>query len=317
MEEEIEIETEEKGTNSPPKKIKHFIIPGGGITGLVAYGALRETNISGFWNINDIESIYATSAGAIIAVMIALKYEWKIIDDYLIKRPWHTICKFNMYAIIESFHKRGIFDKKVIVEIFSPLFNGLDIPLDITLLDFFKLNNIELHVYTSELNSFEKVDVSYKTHPDWTVIDAVYASACLPIFFSPFEKEGKYYVDGGFFLNYPLKPCLQNGANEDEILSVCKRDVKQLQDNLTEESTLFDYILIILNKTLQNIIMLSENETHIENEIVVKCPLVSIYDLYVMVSSAETRTKWIDEGVSFAKTFLQSGLIQHGRNELG
>jgi predicted acylesterase/phospholipase RssA len=285
------------------KKIKHLVIPGGGITGLVAYGALRETHERGIWNINDIESIYGTSAGAIVSVIIALKYDWKTIDDYLIKRPWQNICNFNMYAIIESFQKRGIFDIEIIKGMFSPLFLAKDMEMDITMEEFYLLTNIDIHLYSSNLNAFELVDISHKTHPRWKLIEAIYASACLPVFFSPFQMNNMYYADGGLFLNYPLSPCLKNGTDPDEILAVCKRDIKALQDNITEESTLFDYMLIIINKTLQNIIMLSENKIRIPNEIIINCPLVSIYDLYRMVNIMDERIKWIEEGATAGKKF--------------
>ena len=294
-----------KGEPAVPPTIKHLILPGGGITGLVAYGAMRETHNQGLWNIDNIKTIHATSAGSIIAVILSLKYEWKTVDDYLIRRPWHQICDFNMYALIGAITKRGIFDMTIIREIFSPLFKGLDISLDITLAEFYELTKIEIFMYTSELNDFELVEISHKTHPGWTVIEAVYASACLPVFLSPLQKDGKYYADGGFFLNYPLKPCLDKGAAPDEILSVCKRDIKAMQANLTEDASLFDYMLIVLNKVLQNVLTLGDNETHIENEIVIKCPLVSIYDLYVMVSSSEQRLKWIEEGAGYAREYIK------------
>jgi len=287
------------------KTKKYLVVPGGGITGLVAYGALKETHENEIWNIENIERMYGTSAGAIVCLILALKYDWKTLDEYLIKRPWQNICNFNMYAIIESFQKRGIFDIEIIKGIFSPLFLAKDIELNITMEDFYKLTNIEFHVYSSELNNFELVDISYKTHPSWTVIEAVYASACLPIFFSPFEKDGKYYADGGFFLNYPLSPCLKSGVDPEEILAVCKYNVKAIQDNLSSESTLFDYVLILLNKTLQNIIMSSENELRIKNEIVVKCPLVSLYDLYKMATCMEDREKWIEQGINSGKEYVK------------
>lgn len=295
-------ENEEEITISSPI-IKHLIIPGGGTTGLVAYGALKETHESGVWNINNIESIYGTSAGAIVAVILALKYDWKMMDDYLIKRPWQNVCSFNMYAIIESFQKRGIFDIEIIRAIFSPLFLAKDIEKNVTLEEFYEITKIELHIYTSELNKFELVDISYKTHPDWELIDTIYASCCLPVFFAPFEKDGKYYTDGGIFLNYPLSPCLKLGVDPREILAVCKYNIHALQDNVTKDSTLFDYILILLNKTLQNIIMLSENVMHTENEIIINCPMVSLYDLYKMASSTEKRSNLIEEGIRSGKEF--------------
>ena len=314
MEEEIlekkEIEEQGKGGGEEEKKdtpiIKHLVIPGGGTTGMVAYGALKETHESGVWNIENIESIYGTSAGAIVGVILALKYDWKTLDEYLIKRPWQNICNFNMYAIIDSFQKRGIFDIDIIKGVFSPLFLAKDIEIDVTLEEFYKITNIELHLYSSDLNKFKLVDISHKTHPSWKLIDAIYASACLPVFFAPFEKDGDYYADGGIFLNYPLSPCIKCGNKPEEILAIWKHNVEVSQDKVTSDSTLFDYVLILLNKTLQNIIMSSENIMHTQNEIEIKCPFVSLYDLYKMSSSAEERARLIDEGVESGKKYASS-----------
>lgn len=289
--------------------IKHLIIPGGGTTGMVAYGALKETNKSGIWNIENIESIYGTSAGAIVGVILALKYDWKTLDDYLIKRPWQNICSFNMYAIIESFQKRGIFDIEIMKGIFSPLFLAKDIEIDITLEEFYKITKIELHLFSSDLNKFKLVDISHKTHPSWKLIEAIYASACLPVFFAPFEKDGDYYADGGLFLNYPLSPCLKAGHKGEEILAIWKHNVEVSQDKVTSDSTLFDYVLILLNKTLQNIIMSEENVMHTENEIEIKCPFVSLYDLYKMSSSVDERARLIEEGMQSGRSYIEKGGI--------
>jgi len=96
--------------DDPKIKIKHLVLAGGGVCGFSTYGALRESHKSGFWDINNIESIYSTSVGAIFATILSLKYEWSVIDDYLIKRPWQHLFKFNMYSIINSFQNMGIFD---------------------------------------------------------------------------------------------------------------------------------------------------------------------------------------------------------------
>jgi predicted acylesterase/phospholipase RssA len=88
--------------------IKHLVITGGGIAGITAYSILRESHNSGIWNIENIESIYGTSAGAIIGVFIALKYEWAEIDNYIIKRPWENVFKFDVGAVLRSFDSKGI-----------------------------------------------------------------------------------------------------------------------------------------------------------------------------------------------------------------
>ena len=50
--------------------IKHIVIAGGGATGLTYYGILKETNNQGLWKNEDIKSIYGTSVGALLAVIL-------------------------------------------------------------------------------------------------------------------------------------------------------------------------------------------------------------------------------------------------------
>ena len=290
-------------------KIKCLVIPGGGVSGLVAYGALKECHIRGIWSMDEIENIYGTSAGALLAVMLALKYEWSIIDDYLIKRPWHQICDFNMYAILGSFEKRGIYDIRLIEGVLSPLFGGMDMPISITMTEFYEKTRIELHLFATHFEHFESVDISYKTHPDWTVVEAVYASAGLPICFAPLEKDGEHYIDGGIFLNYPLGPSLmREDLKPNEILGIRKKNIQNTNDRITTETSLFDYLLILLNLTFRWI--LSKTDPHtIQNEITITTHFVSIYDLYKMSTDESARADWIQQGHNFGKDFCDSMMI--------
>ena len=75
--------------NDPP--IKHIVISSGGPAGHMMYSILRTLNLTGFWNIKNIKTIYGSSIGSFVAIIIALQYEWEVMDDYLIKRPWEKI----------------------------------------------------------------------------------------------------------------------------------------------------------------------------------------------------------------------------------
>jgi predicted acylesterase/phospholipase RssA len=201
-----------------------------------------------------------------------------------------------MYSIINSFKKQGMFDIKLVEEMFSPLFRGKDVSLSITMKEFYEYSKIDIHLYCTELAGFKYVDISHKTHPDWKVIDAVYASSALPLLFAPFLHEGKYYIDGGIFLNYPIHPCIHSGADKDEILGILRNEISP-ECELSERSTLFDYILLIFNKTLVSIMLNSDmNSMHVPNEIKIDCYSISIYDLYMLATSQEERMKFIEKG---------------------
>ncbi len=284
-------------------KIKHLVIAGGGPSGFNVYGALRKSNEMGIWSIDDIETIYGTSMGSVLAVFFALKYDWQTMDDYLIKRPWHHIIKYDMQTIFAAFSNRGIFDIKLFEETFRPLFSGLDISMNITMEEFYHLTKIEIHTYTTDINEFCLVDISYKTHPSWTVIEAVYASSCLPVIFAPFQKEGKYYVDGGIFLNYPLEPCTKICQNTDEIFGVRKHYIRSKNDTISEASNLVDYVFVLLNQTLK-LVTKDIDHTMIKHEIVIKSTVISIMDLLKIATSEEERMERIQLGVKEAEQWL-------------
>jgi predicted acylesterase/phospholipase RssA len=298
MEKEIDIKNIEKKS-----VIKHIVISGGGGTGFTYYGILKETNRLEHWNIDNIQSIYGTSIGALLGVFLCLKYDWETLDDYLIKRPWNNVYKFNMYSVIESYNKRGFFDINVMKETFSPLFKGKDISMDITMKEFYELTNIEFHAIASELNSYELIDFSYKTHPDWKVIEVLYCSACLPIMFSPFFKGDKCYCDGGLIKNYPLESCIQNGAEITEILGIRRINKKDTINYVNDETTLLDYVMIIFNNFSKKMLLLN-NDILLKNEYVVESDPTSILTMYSVLNTIEERIQLINFGIEMVNNNL-------------
>ena len=60
--------------------IKHLVIPGGGPVGIQALGALQYLEQNKYYCIDDLETIYATSIGSVVAVLVALKYDWEAVN---------------------------------------------------------------------------------------------------------------------------------------------------------------------------------------------------------------------------------------------
>jgi predicted acylesterase/phospholipase RssA len=299
-------------TDSEIKKekpiIKHLVCSGGGCAGFTFYGVLKNTCKNGLWKIDDIKTLYGTSVGSILSVMIALKYDWDTIDNYLIKRPWHNIYKIDIFSLLVVFNRKGFFDKKVIQETFLPLFNGKDISIDITMKEFFEITNIEIHIFTIEIHSFEIIDISYKTHPDWKVIDAVYASSSVPVIFSPFFKDNHCYCDGGFLINYPIEKCISNGAKPNEILAI-KRIHKCNDDKITVTNTLFEYIIFLFFIILEKIVLKNIIKYEITNEFEVDALHISLNDIYKVSTNMDERIRLIDYGVELSNKIIEKNKI--------
>jgi len=282
-------------------KIKHIVISGGGTSGFSFYGILRESNKSGLWDIKNIETIYSTSVGSILGVFLCLKFEWNILDNYLIQRPWQKIFNFDIYSILKVFDKRGIFSISTFEEVFQPLFLAADIPMDINLKDFYEITKIELHIFVTELNKFESIDVSYKTHPEWKLIQTVYASSTVPIIFEPWCCNDKIFIDGGFLINNPINKCINSGANKHEILGINKIH-NITNQNITEESSFFDYLIIMINRILDQILNFEKIE-YITNVINITDSPINIQDILYTESSVEKREQLIQLGVDAFKNY--------------
>jgi hypothetical protein len=302
--EELPIENKEETEKKP--LIKHIVCSGGGLAGFIFHGVFKECHLREFWDIANIETMYGTSIGSMIIVMLSLKYSWKDMDDYLIHRPWETVYKINMYSLFEIFTKKGLFDRATIQETLSPLLKGKDLSVDITLQELFEYNHIELHIFTVEINEFEVIDISYKTHPDWKVVDAVYSSCALPILFSPCMKEQQCFYDGGILVDYPLEYCISNGANPDEIFSVV-RITRTKIELLNEESTFIDNISTLVYRYMEkfkqkNVVKKGKYTVYVENQ------QISIQNILFTTTESNERIRLIEYGEQKAREYMESFL---------
>ena len=109
-------------------------------------GAIQHLEEKEYISLKNIETIYGTSAGAIVGVLLCLGFDWETINDYIIKRPWHDVFPIKVQSILEAYSKKGIFNISTIEKCFKPLLDAKDIPMDINLEDFYKLSNIELSI---------------------------------------------------------------------------------------------------------------------------------------------------------------------------
>lgn len=231
--------------------IKHIVISGGGEVGFIIQGLLTRLYNNKVWHHDDIQTLYSTSVGTLIGLGIVLKIEIETINKYILQRPLNflQIEPQMFFGLIEN---KGLFDKTVILKFCSPLLKSLDLDVNITFKELYEFSGIDYNVIVSELNNFESVQFSHKTHPEFKVLDAISMSCALPTLFKPIVMDDKCYFDGGLFNNFPIGNCLkENNCNIDEILAF-KKCGKSNSDNnkMSEIKNIFDYINTILGKMI-------------------------------------------------------------------
>jgi len=306
---------EEPSSTESPKKstIKHIVLSGGCSFIITLLGILKESNSMGYWEYKNLKSVYGTSAGAIIGLAISLGISLDILITYMLKRPWQQVFKINMNSVLNAFHNCGILDITSIEDLIAPLLKSNNYPINITLKELYEHTKIDLHMYSTELDSFDMIDISHTTHPDWKVVEAVYASACLPILFAPLSMDGKLYCDGGLLCNYPLQycydNCIANGGDDKEIFGI-NYNVISSESNI-EKYTLFDYFIKILFKMNSCSILYKniQNKITIPNEIHVNTKSISFFELYLVITDSNERKRLVDNGMALWHDYTREHLL--------
>ena len=282
--------------------IKHLVISGGGHTMLQALGALYHLETNEYLKLQDIETIYGTSAGAIIGVCIALKFDWETITDYIIKRPWQDVFPIKVQNILDAYKKKGIYDNKNIEKCFKPLFDAKDIPININLLDFYNFTKIELHFFGFEINEYKVEDISYLTHPNLEVITAVQITSAIPLLITPVCIDNKCYIDGGTICNYPLNYCIESGKIPDEILGF-KNKYVETKNNITNDSTILQFLTSFLYKAVFSLSTYNL-QPEIKNEVIFDVSQLNFDSLKDAITSIDVRKSLFENGIEFSILFL-------------
>lgn len=290
-----------------PFKIKHIVISGGGIYGFTFYGILKQLHKMGIWELSNIKTFYSTSVGSIVSTIIALNYDWETMDRYLINRPLEELFELNISTILNCIDNCGFFTIKIIEELFYNLFAGKDLSPTITMKEFHQITGIDMHFFTTKLEGFKCIDLSHKTHPDWSMVEAIYASCSVFPFLNPLFKENEKYGDGGILLNCPLNNCIANeGATDTDTVLIIK--LAKYKNTPPQEQTKMNYSLLnYMSDIVRNMLDLVSIEKPIDklkNLIEVDGSLMFFMDLEGF-SNIKNRKNLIDYGVKTAENFVK------------
>ena len=287
--------------------IKHLVFSGGGPTGLLTYGAVSHLSKTGFWQLSNIESIYGCSIGAYIGFILSLGYEFDWLDDYLIKRPWNKVVSASSISLVDIYGQKGLLNEKFFIDAIIPLLKGKDLNETITLAELYEFNHIDLHFYTTNINSakLDKVDLSHTTHPNLSIVKALRMTMAFPIIFQPVCEDDGCYVDGGLLNNFPLNDCINitKCTNKDEILAF-KNIWKVHKNNICDKSSMIDFFLVLLKKMQASI-----DTEPIQEEVkyTVRCLVEDVAEFEIwnkVLENESIRQQLIEKGYAQGDLFL-------------
>jgi NTE family protein len=176
------------------------VLGGGGLKGLAHVGAWQAIEESGL----KISGIVGTSIGALIGALVAGGMGWKELVPLAFALRKQDIVRINRRAVlINGIRQEALF-------LGEPLRSYIERVLPVK--EWSELR-IPLQVNAVNLETGQTEWFGPGAHMDVPLVDALYASAALPVFYPPGRFENRVYVDGGAEHPFPLHRAAELGAS--------------------------------------------------------------------------------------------------------
>ena len=284
--------------------IEHLVMSGGGpVFGLYMYGALNYLCNNDIVVMSKLKTIHGCSAGSVVGALLCLKYDWKDLSDYIVGKPWDKIVNIEPEDIFNVSNQKGVLERKFFEEIFSSLLLAKDLSVETTLKELYEFSGIDLHIYSVQLENFDYIDMSYSSHPDLEVIDAINMSSAIPFIFKPVKYQEEYYIDGGVRKNFPLDTFREKNPDipDEKILGITLNH----RDNhiSCEDMSILEYASFIYRNQL---IILDKSKFTSKYVMEITIDFVEVFAFFTIFRNSAMREEIINsKSVSVAKDFLE------------
>jgi len=301
--------------------VKHLVLSGGGPSLFGIFGALFELHKKEIWNINNIESIYGCSSGALLAILLCLirnGLTFEELEEYLVNRSWDVLVTSKVLDVQTAFTSKGLFDKSLLLKAVGPLFSTVGLKPTITLKDLCQTCGILVYMYTVDVNTkpLTKVELSIDNYGDLPVYELLTMSMGLPGLITPCFLDNKCLIDGGLMVNFPIKECItRENPIKGEVIGF---KIKWTHRDLTlKEDTNFLSFMAHLMKMMAFHIDHIESEIEHEHEIVY-CSIPDVGGpsgwINVFINS-NSRDDFVKHGIESAKTFIAGHQVMNSQTQ--
>src|ERR1035437_6323497 len=156
--------------------LKNLVFKGGGVLGIAYAGAIESLEENKV--LLNIEKVAGTSAGAITAFLLSLKYTSAEIKTIVNSTDFKSFeDSFNPFRLFTSF---GLYKGDKFLTWIKKVASDKGLPTNATFADLKNAQFLDLHVFATDLNRKQLKKFSFEDTPDTIVIEAIRASMSIP-----------------------------------------------------------------------------------------------------------------------------------------
>ncbi len=187
------------------QEITNLVFEGGGVKGIAYAGAIQVLEQQGM--LSKIQGVAGTSAGAITACLLSLRYSAADIKVLIGQVDFGTFADHE--NLLKKIHYYGLHPGDTFLDWLKKQIVAKGLPEDATFEDFQKANCLDMRVFACDINAREVQEFSLRSTPTVIVAEAVRASMSIPLFFNAWQfpsgnPNNHLFVDGGMVYNYPI-----------------------------------------------------------------------------------------------------------------
>jgi len=188
--------------------MKCLVFSGGAEKGIAYIGIfkfLEEHNL-----LKDIESIYGTSIGAVMAVLVSIGYTSRELEYVISKTNIKELIPTDILNIEQLLSTFGFIEPYKFHKLVRLLIEKKTGIPNITFKQHFTKYKKKIIITGSCISEYKCYYFSIDTFPDLSIFEALTISTSIPIMFKPITFENKLFVDGAVYDNYPIQHATKN-----------------------------------------------------------------------------------------------------------
>lgn len=233
-----------------PYDVEGMVFQGGGTRGIVYPGIIKyleELKI-----MSEIKYLAGTSAGAIIASLVAFGYSSIEIENIIKTINWKEILnndfKSSFTNLYQLTNKYGLYNSENIQNYLDKLFEEKCKIKDCTFIQLYNMTGIHLKIGVCCVSDENFTFFDYQCTPNMPISLGVRASSSIPLIFTTTSWNDQLYIDGGILGNLPIGSFPTKKCVAFELVSDYE---KKKNLNVSKNPTnLFDYISVLVNMIL-------------------------------------------------------------------